>query len=235
MYLKFITDEKLIVEVKKILAVIEKAKHNDIYSNALDPFSFIFDITANGMSVEEWFKQEERRQAQKSMQNQIGNFHQGVVGNSIGWSDLGIGKIVDLKCKSKKILAEIKNKHNTTKGNHKINVYDDLEVILKMPEYRDYTGYYVEVIPANKKSYNKPFTPPDNKIKDKAKKNRPLNEKIRQIDGKSFYSLVGGYENALKDLYLIIPTIVADLTGNPLSKKDELKYLEILNSSYNFD
>ncbi|MCF7847143.1 MAG: Eco47II family restriction endonuclease [Candidatus Gracilibacteria bacterium] len=234
MYLKYITDEKLIEEVKKILAVIEKAKSNDIYSNALDPFSFIFDVTANGLTVEEWFEQEEVRQAQKSMQNQIGNFHQGIVGNSIGWSDLGIGKVIDLKCDSKKILAEIKNKHNTTKGNHKINVYDDLEIILNMPEYKDYTGYYVEVIPANKNVYNKPFQPPDNKIKDKEKKNRPMNEKIRQIDGKSFYSMVGGYENALKDLYLVIPKIVSELTGKPLSEKDVSKYLEILNSSYNF-
>lgn len=234
MYLSFITDENLIKEVKKILFAIEKAKKKDVYSNALDPFSFIFDITANGLSIEDWFKQEAQRQAQKSMQNQVGNFHQGIVGNSIGWSDLGIGKVVDLKCESKKIIAEIKNKYNTTKGNHKISVYDDLEAILKMPEYKDYIGYYVEVIPDKKKIYNKPFIPSDNKANDKTNRNRPVNEKIRQIDGKSFYSLVGGYGDALKDLYLVIPKIVSDLTGKPLSEKDFSKYLEILNSSYNF-
>jgi hypothetical protein len=234
MHLPYITDEKLIEEVQKILSVIEKAKTNDIYSNALDPFSFIFDVTVNGLTIEGWFEREKIRQSQKSMQNQIGNFHQGVVGNSIGWSDLGVGKIIDLKCDSKKILAEIKNKHNTTKGNHKTNVYDDLELILNRPEYSDYTGYYVEVIPHNKNTYNKPFRPSDNTSTEVDKK-RPANEKIRQIDGKSFYSLVGGYDAALKDLYLIIPLIVSDLTDTSITADEVVKYLEILNSSYNFN
>ena len=53
-----------------------------------------------------------------------------------------MGGVVDIICENKKIVAEIKNKHNTTKGNHKKSIYDDLLSVLE--RYEGYTGYYVD-------------------------------------------------------------------------------------------
>ena len=95
-----------------------------------------------------------------------------------------------------KIIAEIKNKHNTTKGNHKKNIYDDLESKLNT-NYNGFTAYYVEVLPKrNLKTYNKSFTPPDNITQS----NRPKNSKIRVIDGASFYEVISGNPDFLEKL-----------------------------------
>ncbi|WP_010129810.1 Eco47II family restriction endonuclease, partial [Haemophilus sputorum] len=64
-------------------------------------------------------------------------------------------------------------------------------------------GYYVEILPVNGKTYDKPFTPSDNKTKTR----RPENDRIRQIDGKSFYERVTGNPNALEDLYKMLPEV----------------------------
>ena len=51
----------------------------------------------------------------------------------------------------KKIIAELKNKHNTMKGDARINIYDDLEKCLKTTN-KGFTGYYVEILPKNAKN-----------------------------------------------------------------------------------
>ncbi len=65
------------------------------------------------------------------------------------------------------------------------------------------------MIPKNKKTYDKPFTPSDNRTHAQ----RPLNESIRVIDGKSFYTLATGDQDALKKLYSILPRVIGDVLG----------------------
>ena len=108
------------------------------------------------------------------------------------------------------MIAEVKNKWNTTKGDHKVRIYDNIDNLLKTNEYRGYTGYYVEVLPKDRKMYNIPFTPSDNV----AKTRRPLNEKIRIIDGKSFYALATGEDDAIKQLYKALPNVLDDIIEN---------------------
>ena len=100
----------------------------DIYRNTLDPFSAKLDTLINGTKPETWITQEKVRQKQKTLQNKIGLLHQTVVGFFEGWDDLGDGAVVDVVNNERKIIAEIKNKHNTTKGNHKTRIYDDLNL-----------------------------------------------------------------------------------------------------------
>jgi hypothetical protein len=194
----------------------------NIYRNTLDPFSAKLDILINGTKPETWITQEKVRQKQKTIQQKIGELHQGIIGFFDGWDDLGSGAVVDAVNHERKIIAEIKNKYNTTKGNHKKVIYDDLNSQLTK-NYFGYISYYVEILPKNKKIYNKPFTPPDND-KGKAQKdlikkyketgdnqyrikaesikvNREANENIRIIDGLSWYSLVSGDKNFVVDLY----------------------------------
>jgi hypothetical protein len=183
------------------------------YKNSVDPFSALFDALWQDIPISEWVKQERSRQNQKTLQNALGDFHQSILGSSKGWQNLGRGKVFDVKNDKKKIIAEIKNKYNTTKGNHKIAIYDDLKRQLK-GAYKGYTAYYVEIIPRNKKTYNKPFEPSDNNTHQR----RSANKSIRVIDGKSFYALATGDKDALEKLYSILPSVIAKTLGKKSAK-----------------
>lgn len=212
--LPFITDDDLYAHVKKVIDLAKGAlldESTKFYSNSVDPFSALFDALWQGISLDEWIKQEKSRQNQKTLQNALGNFHQEILGSFIGWKSLGTGQVFDIVSQKQKIIAEVKNKYNTTKGNHKVAIYDDLKTSLKLSDYAGYTAYYVEVVPRGKAVYNKVFTPSDNRTH----KRRPKNEKIRIIDGKSFYSLASGDSEALKKLYSALPKVICDILGRP--------------------
>jgi hypothetical protein len=177
----------------------------DLYRNTLDCFSAAIDSTVQEISLDDWMKQEKERQVQKTKQNAIGSLHEEIMGSIPGVVNLSVGQLIDIVCDEKKVLAEIKNKHNTTKGNHKSAIYDDLEKAIS--DKPGYTGYYVEVLPKGQKTYNKPFTPSDNRTKQR----RRENVFIRQIDGRSFYKLLTGYHNAIDELYTNLPDIVAEI------------------------
>lgn len=89
-----------------------------------------------------------------------------------------------------KIIAEIKNKYNTVSGGKLSDLYHTLDklVMPKTSIYKGYTAYYVTIIPKSKTRHNKPFTPPDKATGERC----PENERIRVIDGASFYDLVTG-------------------------------------------
>ena len=202
------------VNVKRSLAeeiinpLIEVRKSSpDIYSNTVDPFSAVIDAMVSDISLQDWLVREERRQIQKTLQNKIGELHEIILGNIKGCKRLKVGKIVDLVNDENRLIAEIKNKWNTTKGNHKVDIYDDIESVLNKPAYKNYTGYYVEILPRNRQVYNNPFTPPDNRTGT----NRPARQDIRQIDGKSFYALLTGDSDAISKVYQLIPDIIAEI------------------------
>ena len=162
----------------------------------------------------------------------IGNFHQRVLGKIDGWEDLGVGNVADLVNHDKKIIAEVKNKYNTTKGSDKVRIYDMLSGMLAQPEFRGYTAYYVEVIPKAAKKYDTPFTPPDNTTKGR----RVENPVIRVIDGYSFYERATGIEDALSVLYAALPEIIAhEIEGVDPAMNLEPMFLELFNRAYGVD
>ena len=181
-------------------------KEPDIFKNTLDCFGAVLDAKVLSISLDDWVnKVEIPRASQKSFQNILGIIHQKVLGTVDGWRDMETGEVVDLVSMDRKVIAEIKNKHNTTKGNHKIVPYFDLHELITN-EYEGFTGYYVEILPKSKKTYDKEFTPSNNKGP-----NPPANPLIRQIDGRSFYALVTGEEDALDQFYEMFPEIVDEV------------------------
>jgi hypothetical protein len=212
--INFISEKRLTEICLEVLEKIKNAKKNKekkIYKNVIDPFSALFEASFYDLSLSKWLEREKERQIQKTLQNAIGEFHQKILGSVKGWKDLKMGGVVDLISEKRKIIAEIKNKYNTTKGNHKIAIYDDLKVLIDN-KYIDYTGYYVSII--SKCIINKPFCPPDNKTKLK----RPEDNRIREIDGRSFYELVTGDKLAIKKLYNILPSIISKIMNKDFSK-----------------
>ncbi len=228
--LTFISDENLYRHTQAVIDVIKgslEASEEEFFKNSVDPFSAVFDATSRGITLTEWKEDEKSRQAQKTLQNAIGEFHQGILGSVHGWEDLEKGNVIDLKNDERQIIAEVKNKHNTTKGNHKKAIYDDLAGQLAST-YQGYTGYYVEVIPQNKKVYDKPFTPSDNETHAR----RPENESIRVIDGKSFYALATGEVDALKNLYQALPEVINDILGTAFDFTQDETFLELFERIY---
>jgi len=195
------------------IPVLSQSKR-DIFENTLDPFSAKIEILLNKIEPEIWTNQERIRKNQKTLQNKIGEFHQSIVGFFDGWDNLGQGQIADVINHERKIVAEIKNKYNTTKGNHKKTIYDDLKLLIE-DKYIGYSSYCVEILPKKQASYNKPFTPPDNQTGLR----RDANENIRLIDGFSWYELISGDKNFIVELYeehLINAIIYSDIKTNNL-------------------
>ena len=210
--LTFISNEDLYRHVRVVLDAARNASkkaETEFHRNVVDPFSALFDGLYQHLDHNSWIKQEKARQAQKTLQNAIGDFHEGILGSIPGWEKLPTGNVVDLHCKSKKVIAEVKNKFNTTKGNHKVRIYDDLNTLLT-EKYQGYTSYYVEIIPKGRKKYDQLFTPSDNQVGAR----RPSNQKIRIIDGETFYSLATGDRSALQNLFSTLPKVIGDILGN---------------------
>lgn len=207
--LSFVSDEKYLAAVKEVLDIAQHAAdeaEDNLFSNKVDPFSAIFDSMRQNISLEKWLTQESARQVQKTMQNALGNFHQRIIGSIDGWENLAVGSVIDVRNMKKRVIAEIKNKYNTTKGSDKKAIYDNLDSQLRQM-YHGFTGYYVEIIPQGSEPYDEPFTPSDNTTH----KQRPRNEHIRIIDGKSFYAMASGKGDAINELYRSLPIAIGKI------------------------
>lgn len=232
MKLSFINDKDLRDITKKVMDIIKSARNkpeSSIFKNVVDPFSGLFDAATQNIDIKDWLNQERSRQVQKTLQNAIGIFHQEILGSMAGWENLGKDHVIDIRNKNKKIIAELKNKYNTTKGDHKVRVYDDLKSVLSKPEFTGYTGYLVEILPLRKGKYDKPFVPSDNT----KHKKRPKNNKIRVISGQLFYDLASGEKDTLKRLYLALPHIIESITGTaPKATSGEISLEYIFDQAY---
>lgn len=229
-YLNYISDYQLKSAVSYVInRALESLKQVDFtfYDNAIDPFSAIFESASNNISLEEWIIQEKNRKTQKTLQNAIGEFHPMILGSVKGWEYLGSGKIIDIRNTNLKIIAEIKNKHNTTKGSDKKAIYDNLKTCINRDEYYGYTSYFVEIISKNGNRYDKPFTPSDNLRKQR----KPKSNKIRMIDGATFYHTVTGENDAIWKLYSVIPKVIEDIYSKKLNFTQDL-FLDLFQKTF---
>ena len=190
--------------VEKGLSGIEKSK-KDVARNSIDPISALFDASLQGMNLQEWLISEQRRQAQKTLQNALGHFHQSILA-CVKDCYIPDGNFVDLVCDTRKIVAEIKNKYNTVKGSNLKDVYEELNQAVngKTSKYRGYTAYYVTVIASKPERIHKLFAPSDNSSGTK----KSEQERIIEIDGVGFYDLLTGQKDALLQLYYVLPEVI---------------------------
>lgn len=236
-YLDYLSDEVLRKEVKYVLdkAIAKNASAlEDFNNNVIDPFGAIFEAP-NFKTHTDWKKSEIARQAQKTIQNHVGIFHQRILGEVDGWQDLGTGGVVDLICEKRNIIAEVKNKFSTVTGGKLADQYHSLIGLIspKHSRFKDYTAYFVTIIPRNPARSNIPFTPSDKETGKKC----PINEKIRIIDGASFYDLVTGKKDALRSLHTVLPKVIADIYETDYKIKsfkipNEREFLDYFDLAY---
>jgi hypothetical protein len=116
---KFLDDASLVAEVIHLLIVAEEAmeiQRKEFGKNVIDPFAAMFEMAGFGLVHAGWVNSELMRQAQKSLQNHVGQFHQNILGAAKGWEIVDTGAVVDLVSHEHKVIAEVKNKYNTLSG-----------------------------------------------------------------------------------------------------------------------
>jgi len=225
--LDFISDNDFDLVVSELFekAISAKVKMNDkkFHERVIDPLSSLIEISAFDLSYDDWKKGEQRRQIQKTLNNAIGGFHQKLLGKVSGWEDLGTGGGIDLVNEDKKIIAEIKNKHNTVPFGKEKDVYTELLnlVMPKNSKYKDFTAYYVKIIPSKPERYNKNFTPSDKETGI----HKPDNPLIKVIDGYSFYNLVTDKKNAYEKIFQSIPLSILKNYDKEFTNFDNIKSL----------
>jgi hypothetical protein len=232
-FLKWISDENIKAAVTHLLNKAEEANahaKDEFGKNVIDPFSAMFEMAGFEVDYNTWLKNETNRQAQKTLQNHIGDFHQTILGFSSDWDNMKTGNVMDLVSEKHKIIAEIKNKFNTISGGKLADLYHSLQgqVMPKNSRYKGYTAYYVAIIPKKPKRYNIEFTPSNKEQGEKC----PLNKKIREIDGASFYDLVTGHKNALENLFDVLPDVILECSKGKYKIEDKEKLKNFFNTAY---
>ena len=191
--LQWISEEKLDNAINTLLKSARKASKNaeiNQKKNVVDPFYSLLITNTFKINQElELLKLQEKRSALQGMSNAIGYFHQNVLSSVDGWQNHDSG--YDLENPEKKILAEIKNKHNTMNSPNKKKVVGDLETHLQGKK-GSWKGYLVIILPKNPKIYKTLLEKLGN------------NKELYEIDGMSFYEMVTGDKNALNDLFDVL-------------------------------
>ena len=200
----FVSDAHFLACVGSVCKAYHEAKENlsveDLKGNGLDPFKTVFDIANRKLTFNDWAKNEEIRQADKTLNNKIGEFHQKLLGGVKGWVDLGVGNVskLDLKNNTETIFIELKNKENTVNADSADKVRDKLEKALA--DHPKATVYWAYIISKNNDSGEKIWE----------KKGRKTNDKIRRIWGAKVYELVTNDKNALKKTWEALPLAISD-------------------------
>ena len=165
--------------------------------NVVDPFlSLLIASTFGANSRDELLRLQNSNSALNGMSNALGYFHQEILAGVAGWANHDAG--YDLECPARRILAEVKNKHNTMNASNREKVIGDLDTAVRQ-KGRGWTGYLAIIVPRVPRRYETPLGT-----------NRPVSE----IDGASFYHKVTGDPNALHDLF--------DVLCNELTSSQEI-------------
>ena len=234
-YLPYISDTDLISHLNTVISIGKNAKKNapkKFYSNVIDPFGPIFEMAIHKINADEWEELETIRQIQKTIQNAVGDFHNDILGSVPGWSRLPKGGTVDLVKNDNTVIAEIKNKYNTVSGGKLKDHYDELSGLVNQKNsiYFGATSYFAQIIPKKPDSFDRCFTPPDKATG----KSKPADSKVREIDGRSFYAMVTGYDGALDMLHDQIPIALAQsrAIGNGFSTNDLKELSDYFKRAY---
>lgn len=235
--LEFIDDKSLFDEVETLLRKAKEKRDSaekTFNSNVIDPFGALFEAPGF-LSHEEWRNSELARQRQKTIQNHVGSFHQKILGHVDGWQDMGIGGIVDLLNEERKIIAEVKNKYSTVTGGDLADKYKGLDELVspKHSKFKGYCAYFVNIIPRRPVRSDTPFTPSNKGSGSLC----PSNPNIRIIDGASFYQLVTGRQDALKELHTVLPQAIEYVSNTRLGQEeftipDKTSFIQYFSLAY---
>ena len=212
-YVDFVSDEHFIKCVKYVCDAYDSDPKVS-WNNGRDPFKLIFDIMNNSSNFSDWESREAMRQADKSINNRIGIFHQKLLGGVDGWTDLGTGDKtkLDLKKNDNTIFLELKNKFNTVNSDSSKAVWNKLEKNSKL--YPASTNYLAFLIAKNGTSGAEIWEYGTNSIPN-----------IKKIWGCNVYTLVTNKNDALKKTWDAVPIAINDIIEKQFDVSDDYALL----------
>lgn len=198
----WISDQDLDSAIKKFVSESCSAKtdaNKRMVQNVIDPFSSLIIASIFNISTkEELINIQQTASGLGGISQALGKFHQRVLGSVSDWVEHDAS--YDLECPSRRIVAEIKNKHNTMNSKTRDKVTAELDSAVQI-KGKGWEAYLVITIPRKPKRY---------------KKQIHMTRPVYEIDGASFYTLVTGYDDAIHSLFRITNDILDDIL-NPLS------------------
>ena len=118
----------------------------------------------------------------RSVEDIIGDMHEKIISGIHGWELWDAG--YDVRNSSRKIIAEIKNKHNTLNSTNERGVIQELDVHLR--GLQGWTGYLVNIIPRRPERFRQDIG---------------NTGRLHKVDGATFYTIATGEQDALQQLY----------------------------------
>ena len=188
-YVDFIDDEDLIRAIANLYQVYQQSARGktfaEVNKNTLDPIKFQFDTMflydGDGRRT---LTNEIFRQADKTIANGLGAFHQSLIGSIYGFEETP-GMPCDCKKSDNSMFIEVKNKHNTMNARSAEAVFNELNSLSR--SYQRAMCYCVEII--SDRSHNSVWEVTVNRTKMR-------NEHIRKISADRFYAIATGDDRA---------------------------------------
>ncbi|MDN3491980.1 Eco47II family restriction endonuclease [Winogradskyella bathintestinalis] len=212
-YLSYISDEHLLSCIENLHKSYLKAKANvskkKFYSNKIDTIKLTFDASFNELDEVTLIKTEINRQIDKSINNSIGTFHEQILGGIKGYK-VGNFSGFDIKATDNTLFADIKNKHNTMNSSSAESLFQKLANYADT--YKKAECYWVQILAKN--SFNEKWF---GEINGK----EYSHSRVNKISGDQFYKLLSGRDNALFELYNILPKAISDYLKNFKTEKSQ--------------
>jgi hypothetical protein len=201
-YVNFISDEHLLDCIGNLHKAYLKAKNNitknNFYSNKVDTIKLTFDAKFNEIDEESLIQSEILRQIDKSTNNSIGTFHEQILGGIKGF-EIGNLSGFDIKSVDDTLFADIKNKHNTMNSNSAEALFQKLARYAN--DYKKAKCYWVQILA--KGSFCELWTAEINS-------KEYSHSRVYKISGDQFYALLSGQDDALFELYKVLPKAIND-------------------------
>lgn len=201
-YLNFISDDHLLDCIGNLHKAYLKAKNNitkkNFYSNKVDTIKLTFDAQFNDIDEESLIQAEILRQIDKSINNSIGTFHEQIIGGIAGF-EAGNLSGYDIKAIDDTLFADIKNKHNTMNSSAAEALFQKLARYAN--DYKKAKCYWVQILA--KGSFCELWSGDING-------KEYSHSRVYKISGDQFYALLSGQDNALFQLYKVLPVAIKE-------------------------
>jgi len=201
-YVDFISDKHLLTCIAGLHKSYLKAKQNitksSFYNNKVDTIKLTFDSKFNNIDEESLIQAEILRQIDKSINNSIGTFHEQILGVINGF-EVGNLSGFDFKATNETLFADIKNKHNTMNSSSAEALFQKLARYAD--NYKKAKCYWVQILAKN--SFNELW-------KGEINGKEYSHSRVFKISGDQCYSLLSRQDDALFQLYKILPIAIND-------------------------
>lgn len=201
-YVNFISDDHLLECIGNLHKAYLNAKNNinkkKFYSNKVDTIKLTFDSKFNNIDEESLIQSEILRQIDKSINNSIGTFHEQILGGIKGF-EVGNLSGFDIKAKDNTLFADIKNKHNTMNSSAAEALFQKLARYAN--DFKKAKCYWVQILA--KGSFCELWSGDING-------KEYSHSRVYKISGDQFYTLLTGQQDAIFQLYKVLPIAIND-------------------------